>query len=120
MVVGAPLTIGAAYRILAAEGSSPAPDHPLLLASVGSVLAGAIFGDHCSPISDTTVMSSQACQCSHIEHVRTQMPYALLAGGTSVLVGTLPIGLGVSPWLLLPCGVLVMGLTLRLCGTTTA
>lgn len=65
-----------------------------LLAMVGGVLAGAIFGDHCSPISDTTILSSQACGCDHISHVRTQMPYALLGGAIAILCGTLPIGLG--------------------------
>ena len=46
---------------------------PVLAATIG----GAVFGDHCSPISDTTVMSSMAAQCDHIDHVRTQLPYAL-------------------------------------------
>lgn len=75
---------------------------PLMLASLGSVLAGAIFGDHCSPISDTTILSSQASGCDHIAHVRTQLPYASLAAGASVFLGTLPLAMGVSVWLLLP------------------
>jgi len=48
---------------------------------LGAVLAGSIFGDHCSPISDTTIIASLAAQTDHIEHVRTQLPYALIAGG---------------------------------------
>jgi Na+/H+ antiporter NhaC len=52
----------------------------LFYASVGSVLAGAVFGDHCSPISDTSVISSMAAASDHIDHIRTQLPYALLAG----------------------------------------
>ncbi|SFV52607.1 Na+/H+ antiporter [hydrothermal vent metagenome] len=53
---------------------------------IGAVISGGIFGDHVSPISDTTIISSMASGCDHIEHVRTQMPYALIvAGVTSVL-----------------------------------
>ena len=71
----------------------------LLLASIGSVLAGAIFGDHCSPISDTTVLSSVASASDHIDHVRTQIPYALTVAGAALFLGCLPIGFGLSPWL---------------------
>lgn len=79
-------------------------DPVILYATAGAVLSGAIFGDHCSPISDTTVLSSQASGCDHINHVKTQMPYAMLAAGVSILLGSLPAGLGVSPWLMLPIG----------------
>ncbi len=57
-------------------------DHTLPLA-VAAVLSGGIFGDHCSPISDTTIISSMASACDHIDHVKTQLPYALVAGGLS-------------------------------------
>jgi len=53
---------------------------------VGAILSGGIFGDHCSPISDTTIVASLASACDHITHVRTQLPYALLAGGTALAV----------------------------------
>ncbi|MGL4513537.1 MAG: Na+/H+ antiporter NhaC family protein [Lacipirellulaceae bacterium] len=88
----------------AAAGGDPAlaATSPLLLATLGSVLAGAIFGDHCSPISDTTILSSQASGCDHMAHVRTQMPYALVPATMSVLLGTIPVALGVNVWLLLP------------------
>ncbi len=66
---------------------------------IAAVLAGAIFGDHCSPISDTTVLSSMASGCDHVDHVRTQLPYALVVAGVSLLalivLGTV---LGSSPW----------------------
>jgi Na+/H+ antiporter NhaC len=52
---------------------------------VGAVLSGGIFGDHCSPISDTTVISSLAAASDHIEHVRTQLPYALAVGGVATV-----------------------------------
>jgi len=75
---------------------------PLMLATFGSVLSGAIFGDHCSPISDTTILSSQSSGCDHVAHVVTQLPYALSIATVCVLLGTAPLALGVSVWLLLP------------------
>lgn len=58
---------------------------PLVIAAV---ISGGVFGDHCSPISDTTIISSMAAECDHIEHVRTQLPYALLSGGVSFVLFT--------------------------------
>ncbi|MFB6375141.1 MAG: Na+/H+ antiporter NhaC family protein, partial [Bradymonadaceae bacterium] len=66
----------------------------LLMMCFGAVLDGAIFGDHCSPISDTTVMSSIASSVDHIDHVRTQMPYALTSMAASVLVGYIGVAIG--------------------------
>ena len=56
--------------------------HPSLV--IGAVLGGGIFGDHCSPISDSTIISSMAAGTDHIDHVRTQLPYALTAAGGAV------------------------------------
>ena len=67
---------------------------PVLLGCVGGVLAGAIFGDHCSPISDTTILSSMASGCDHIAHVRTQMPYAVAIGALAMALGNIGPGLG--------------------------
>ncbi len=67
-------------------------DPALLFPLLGAVLAGAIFGDHCSPISDTTIMSSAGAQVHHIDHVVTQLPYALITAAVSV-VGYLVLGL---------------------------
>jgi Na+/H+ antiporter NhaC len=76
---------------------------------ISSVLAGAVFGDHCSPISDTTILSSMASACDHIDHVRTQLPYALLAAVVGMLVGDIPTAFGMSPWIsiLLGSGMLI-------------
>ncbi len=68
---------------------------PVLILSMGAVLDGAIFGDHCSPISDTTVLSSIATGCDHIDHVKTQLPYALTVFVVALAAGYLPLGLGV-------------------------
>ncbi|HSG70992.1 MAG TPA: Na+/H+ antiporter NhaC family protein, partial [Planctomycetaceae bacterium] len=73
-------------------GDSPAPDDSIMLATIGAVLAGSIWGDHCSPISDTTVLSSAAAKCDHLDHVATQMPYALAVGAISIVCGWIPIG----------------------------
>ena len=111
-----PLVLPLSWAVLGARDSAD-PEHLYILyASVSCVLAGAVWGDHCSPISDTTVMSSLSAGCDHIEHVRTQMPYALLVGVASIVLGTLPVSFGMPWWLgfLLGAGLLVV--TLRWLG----
>jgi Na+/H+ antiporter NhaC len=103
-----------------ASGVPPPAEHPLLLSTIGSVLAGAIFGDHCSPISDTTILSSQSSGCDHLAHVWTQMPYALLVGVVSLVCGTLPAGLGCPLWCSHVAGVVALVLALRLAGRKVA
>ncbi|NNE00125.1 MAG: hypothetical protein HKN47_22625 [Pirellulaceae bacterium] len=111
-----PMVVAFGCRYLIDQTGAIDPGDPLLLTSIASVLSGAVFGDHCSPISDTTVLSSQASACDHMAHVLTQIPYALLVGGVAILLGTLPIGWGVSVWLLLPLQVLALLTFLRLVG----
>ena len=67
-------------------------DGVLFSGTIAGILAGAVFGDHCSPISDTTLLASIACQCPLPAHVITQAPYAVLTGIAAVLFGTLPVG----------------------------
>jgi len=91
-----------------------AGDPRLLAVSVAAILGGAVFGDHCSPISDTTILSSMASGCDHVDHVRTQLPYALFAAAVAMVVGYLPDALlGVPPWLMLMIGVAVIALWTR-------
>ena len=91
---------------------------PLFYGSVGSVLAGAIFGDHCSPISDTTVLSSIASGCTLEVHVWTQLPYAACAALVSMMCGNVLCGyLGFSPWLGLACGCVLLLSIVRFVGT---
>lgn len=99
-----PLFIPFTHDLLLSGAESVDPNDPLLLGTIGAVLAGAIFGDHCSPISDTTVLSSAAAGCDHLEHVGTQLPYAITVGGLSLLVGSVPLAFGVPPWLGLVVG----------------
>ncbi|MCG8472112.1 MAG: Na+/H+ antiporter NhaC family protein [Desulfobacterales bacterium] len=80
------------------------PDSSYMLMNIGAVLTGAIFGDHCSPISDTTILSSMGAACDHIDHTRTQLVYALTVAAITVVVGYLPAGLGLSPVVVLPLG----------------
>ena len=82
---------------------------PLLFVGVSACLAGAVCGDHCSPISDTTIMSSAGAQCNHVDHVATQLPYALTVAALSfvcfIIAGFLP-----NAWVVLPIGaVLTIG-----------
>ncbi len=76
----------------------------LLLGTISSVLAGSVWGDHCSPISDTTILSSMASGCDHIAHVRTQLPYALGIGVLGMAIGDVPTAFGLSPWISLAAG----------------
>ena len=72
---------------------------------IAVTLAASVLGDHCSPISDTTILSSLASDCNHIDHVRTQMPYALTVGGVSLAAAGLSTYLG-GGWLI--CGILLL------------
>lgn len=75
---------------------------------VSCVLAGSVLGDHISPISDTTILSSLASGCNHIDHVRTQMPYALTVGVVAILLGTIPAAYGVPGYINYPVAILVL------------
>ncbi|MFZ0392099.1 MAG: Na+/H+ antiporter NhaC family protein [Calditrichia bacterium] len=91
----------------------------LMLSNTAAVLAGATFGDHCSPISDTTIMSSMASGADHIDHVRTQLPYALTVGLIASVFGYLPVGFGLTGWWVLLPGFLVIFLVVRFAGKKT-
>ncbi|MDY3868080.1 MAG: Na+/H+ antiporter NhaC family protein [Pyramidobacter sp.] len=98
-----PIVVPLIMKVCAAEGIDP---QPFLLPTIGAVFAGAVWGDHCSPISDTSIMSSMFSGSDHIDHVKTQMPYAILAAvGSAVAYGC--IAFGVSHWLALGAGFVV-------------
>ena len=78
--------------------------------SIAAVLDGAVFGDHCSPISDTTIMSSAASACNHMAHVRTQIPYSLVVAGLALCTGYLPSAAGVPNWVGISAGVGLSGM----------
>lgn len=110
--LGASMTVGAEMG----DGGH----YTILLGVVSSVLAGSIFGDHCSPISDTTVLSSMASACDHVDHVRTQLPYALVVALVGMAVGDIPTAYGVSPWISLVAGGLILYGILRYFGKQVA
>ncbi|MBR0537973.1 MAG: Na+/H+ antiporter NhaC family protein, partial [Clostridia bacterium] len=84
---------------------------PLTIIAISACMAGAVCGDHCSPISDTTIMSSAGAQCDHINHVSTQLPYALTVAGVSFV--TYLIAGFVTQWfIVLPIGLVLMIATL--------
>jgi Na+/H+ antiporter NhaC len=116
MAILMPLVVPLSWELSQRMGHDLAAAHNSLYVVVSSVLAGAIWGDHCSPISDTTVMSSMASACDHIDHVRTQMPYAIMVGIVSVLVGYIPAGLGLSPWISLAASLAILTALLYIIG----
>jgi Na+/H+ antiporter NhaC len=86
-----------AVPLAGALGASSELGAPLMVVlAIGAVLDGAIFGDHCSPISDTTVLSSVASGCDHLDHVRTQAPYAVSVALLALCAGHLPLLLGIA------------------------
>jgi Na+/H+ antiporter NhaC len=111
-----PLAVPTAHGVAQAAGLDPAAAHGILLGGISSVLAGAIFGDHCSPISDTTVMSSMASGCDHVDHVRTQLPYAIAVALVAVVTGYLPAAFGLPTPLCLLLGAAVLGAGLAVFG----
>ena len=84
----------------------------LCQATTAAILGGAVFGDHCSPISDTTVLSSMAAGSDHIDHVRTQLPYALLIAAVC-LPSYWAIGWGLSGLIVLPLAAVVVIVAFR-------
>jgi Na+/H+ antiporter NhaC len=116
MAILLPLVIPLGATMTTAADLGDAGHYTILLGVVSSVLAGSIFGDHCSPISDTTVLSSVASACDHVDHVRTQLPYALLVGAVGMVVGDIPTAYGLSPWISLVAGAIVLWAVLRYFG----
>jgi len=111
-----PLVVPLVWAVLLANGVADPAHYYIIYSTVACVLAGSVWGDHCSPISDTTILSSMSSGCDHVEHVRTQLPYALVVGGVAVLVGTLPTGFGVPWWAALPVALVLLTLGLRYFG----
>jgi Na+/H+ antiporter NhaC len=116
MAILMPLIIPLAWAVMTVNGVANDAGMHILYSSVACCLAGAVWGDHCSPISDTTVLSSVASGCDHIEHVRTQLPYALLVGIAALALGTIPGGFGLSPWISIVAGAIVLAAFLRTFG----
>jgi Na+/H+ antiporter NhaC len=103
-----PLAIPLAY--------SMNPDMSYVIVSTSAVLTGAIFGDHCSPISDTTILSSMGAGCNHITHVNTQIWYALFVATITIVFGYIPAGFGLQWYIVLPIAIIAVYLGVQILG----
>ncbi len=99
MAILYPIAIPTTWSICQGQGLEHDISLEILLNVIAVVLAASVMGDHCSPISDTTILSSLASDCNHIDHVKTQLPYALTVGAVSVVAGSLATILG-GGWLI--------------------
>lgn len=97
MAIMFPIVIPLSAAVTGMNDYSPADTHLILIGVVSSVLAGCVWGDHCSPISDTTILSSMASGCDHIDHVRTQLTYAITVGIVTMSIGDILTAFGLSP-----------------------
>ena len=109
-----PMAIPIASAVVGAENLSG--DSSFLLLCVASVLSGSIFGDHCSPMTDCTVLAALGSGCNIMEHVRTQLPYAMTVAAVTIVFGTLLTALGMSVWLSLALGCAAMAALLLVIG----
>lgn len=103
-----PLAIPLTWTIMGNQGMASAESFYILYGAVGATLAGAVWGDHTSPISDTTVLASATSHCGVVEHTNTQLPYGLLVGAVALVLGYLPAGFGLPAWLSLIIGFAVL------------
>jgi len=118
MAILMPLVIPLTWAVMVNNGAATPENYHILYSSIACVLTGAVWADHCSPISDTTILTSMASGCELMDHVWTQMPYAISTGAAALLLGTLPAGFGAPWWILLLLGILSQGLVIRYFGRT--
>lgn len=111
-----PLAVPLSYAVGVDNGLIDAELHRYMLMGVSAVLTGAIFGDHCSPISSTSILASYGSKCPLMDHVRTQFPYALTVCAISIVTGYLPVAMGVNVFITLIFGLLAVFLTIRFVG----
>jgi Na+/H+ antiporter NhaC len=116
MTILTPLSIPLVIQITQLHGMAPVTQETILFSSIAAILSGAVFGDHCSPISDTTIMSSMASTCDHIDHVRTQLPYSLTVAAVSMAICYIPQSLGLPVSVILPASLVIIFLIIRFLG----
>ena len=119
MSILTPIVIPLVYGTALSAGMDAGAAEPVLLSSIAAILSGAVFGDHCSPISDTTIMSSMASGADHVDHVRTQLPYALTVGAVAMIAGYLLSAWGVPVPLCLLAGALALYGIIRVAGSSS-
>ena len=113
-----PIALPLISSICLANGFSTPNANEIIYHTIACVLAGAVFGDHCSPISDTTVLSSLACDCNHLNHVKTQMPYAITVAVVSMFMSLTLANTGMPALIIYGLGVLFLYLIIRIFGRT--
>ena len=120
MAILYPLLLPAVISVGLTQGLDTESILPLFFNTTAGVLAGSVLGDHCSPISDTTILSSLATKCNHINHVKSQMPYALTVGSVALLIGIIPSSFGLNPFIGLALAIIVLFFIVKRFATTTA
>ena len=116
MTILYPIVLPLAWNICHVAGLPEPEIFRIFYNVVSVVLAGAVFGDHCSPISDTTILSSMASSCPHVDHVRTQLPYAVVVAVVSMLVCTKLADYGMAWYITYPIGFLILFGVIRIFG----
>ena len=111
-----PLAVPLAHAVGANYGLIGAELHEYTVISIACVLTGAIFGNHCSPIADTVILSAMSAKCDITEHVKTQYPYAFVVCGVSVVFGYIPVTFGVHEVLTIALGFVAMVVILKVIG----
>ena len=114
-----PLVIPLVWGILEVSAMAEPAYFYIIHASVASILAGAVWGDHCSPISDTTILSSMSSGCDHIAHVHTQLPYAITVALVAIVFGIIPAGYGLPLWLCLLVAIAILWGIIKIFGHRT-
>ncbi|NIM66422.1 MAG: Na+/H+ antiporter NhaC family protein [Candidatus Latescibacteria bacterium] len=113
MTILTPISIPLVFQVTQQNAVSGPAQEAILLSGIAAILAGSVFGDHCSPISDTTIMSSMASAADHIDHVRTQLPYALAVALIAIFLGYFPAAYRIpSPIVLLVGAAAVVGMVM--------
>lgn len=108
MAILYPLILPASWIITQQAGMDYDTSIQIFYNVVSTVLAGSVLGDHCSPISDTTILSSLASSCNHIDHVKSQLPYAITVGAVAIFVGIIPSAFGIPSWILFTFALIIL------------
>ena len=116
MAILMPLVIPLCWAVMENNGGAVPENHHILYSTIACVLTGSVWADHCSPISDTTILTSMASGCELMEHVRTQLPYAIVTGIIALFFGTIPAGFGFPWWILLGFGVITLTMFMKIFG----
>ena len=116
MAILYPLILPLSWKLSIDAGLDPQTAFMMLSNCTACVLAGSVLGDHCSPISDTTILSSLASQCNHLDHVKTQLPYALSVGAVATVLSALAGVFEINGWVLFPLGIGLLFTLIRLLG----